>query len=76
VYYLRKYEVEGKMINTSLDVQHYAGQPYSLFGYRDQFAVGLRGQTNEDGTMSCQGHIQSEPGLKMEVVLRRLAELP
>ncbi len=58
MYYLGKYEVEGKMINTSLDVQHYAGQPYSIFGYGDQFAMGLRSQTNEGGTMSCQEHRQ------------------
>ena len=60
MYYLGKFEVQAKMINTGLDVQHYAGQPYAIFGYRDQFAVELRGQTNEDGTMTRQGHIQSE----------------
>jgi hypothetical protein len=76
MYYLGKYEVEGKMINTSLDVQHYTGQPYSIFGYGDQFAMGLRSQTNEGGRCHARSTDKSESGLEMEAVLRRFTELP
>jgi hypothetical protein len=75
-YYLGQYEFAGSEIEAAVRVRYYAGQPYSIFGYRTQFLVELRGRLKEDGTIFCHGHIRGEPESDLAVEMTRLVSFP
>ena len=75
-YYLGEYKVEGKTISAIVKVQHYHGEPRSIFGYQKRFTVHSRCEIKEDGTIQCYGQMQDCLDGQMAVVLTRLADLP
>jgi hypothetical protein len=75
-YYLGDYKIKGTKIEANVKARHYSGEPYSIFGYRTKFTVQLRGQLEGSDVMTCQGHLQGEPGNQLGIVLRKLADLP
>ena len=75
-YYLGSFEVEdGGFINSIVKVTHFTGEPYSIFGARNEFRLALSGKLNFP-EMELIGNVVGEPHLTMVLRLTWRVPLP
>ncbi len=74
-YYLGQYQLQGRTLRARVDVHHYSGEPYSVFGKLQHFTLDLSGHVH-DSTMFCTGSLVEEPDRKLDIFLERRADLP
>ena len=74
-FYLGKYEVQDDAIKAQVDVTHYAGQPFAIFGQRKTVQIELSGPIQREG-MRLMGQVSDQPTLRIEAICVRRAELP
>ncbi|MCL4503957.1 MAG: hypothetical protein M1438_19195 [Deltaproteobacteria bacterium] len=56
-YYLGSCNVENQILNADIEVIHYAGQPFSIFGPLKKFHLKLSGKV-QDNFMELQGYLK------------------
>ena len=74
-FYVGNYEVRHQELEAEIEVTHYSGEPYSIFGPEVNFRVKITGEIGTD-VMEGQGHRVDNPQRKFGVRLTRRAELP
>jgi hypothetical protein len=74
-YYVGDYRVDGDQISVSLTVIHYANDIDSIFGPLQKFTVALKGELNER-EMNLKGQANQDEALQIQLIMRRVAELP
>ena len=75
-YYLGTFEVDhGSLVNADVKVTHFTGEPYSIFGIRNEFKLTISGKLNFP-VMELTGHVVGEPQLIMTLRLTWRASLP
>lgn len=74
-FYVGSYEVKNQELEAEIEVTHYSGEPYSIFGPEKNFRIKITGEIGKDVMMG-QGHRVDNPQLKLDVRLIRRAELP
>jgi len=75
-YYTGIYEVHPDgTVEGEVHVRHYAGAPYSVFGYRKNFSVKVSGKP-QTPVMELEGTLIEDPPSRLRIRLTRRAELP
>jgi hypothetical protein len=73
--YVGEYDVQNNSFNARITVRHYSGEPFSVFGNREEFNLILSGAP-EQQTFEVNGYIEGEPQNEINIRLTRRAELP
>lgn len=74
-YYIGRVQVKNGAVEADIEVIHYAGQPFSIFGPFNRFNLKLTGKIQEP-IMELQGFLIENPVMKILVRLTKRAELP
>ena len=74
-YYLGTCEVKNEVLEADIEVTHFAGQGFSLFGGLKKFHLKAEGKIKEP-KMEISGYLKENPDLKIYIQLTRRAELP
>ena len=74
-YYLGSCHVKNDTVVAEIEVNHYTGQPFSIFGHLDKFNLKLTGKIQEP-TMELQGYLVENPSMVISVRLTKRADLP
>ena len=74
-YYIGKTDLQGDMVHVDLQINHYAGQPYSVFGAARQFHLKLSGKVQVP-VMDLHGHLVGDPKQKIHIRCTKRADLP
>lgn len=74
-YYTGKYEIKNGLLVGNLNVTHYGGEPWSVFGNNSNFSLNLSGQPN-DPTFEVTGTLVEDPSKNILIRLTKRAELP
>ena len=74
-YYLGTCEVKNDILDADIEVTHFAGQGFSLFGNLQKFHLKVSGKLQEP-VMDVNGYLKENQNLKIHIRLTRRAELP
>lgn len=74
-YYIGDYQIKNGMLEGSIEVTHYSGEPWSIFGILTNFRLNISGQPNKK-TFDLRGYLVEDPTKKIQIRLTRRAELP
>jgi len=74
-FYVGRYETRNGEIKATIDVNHYAWVPGSIFGDLREFSLKLEG-TVEKNQFELDGHMVDQPDKLVKIRLTRRAELP
>ncbi len=74
-YYVGNYKVKDSKVSARIVVEHYSGNPSSVFGTRKNFTILVEGDVGEK-VMEVHGQIEDEPESQISIRLTRRAELP
>ncbi len=75
-YYLGDYNViHGEDVTVNVQVTHFSGKPYSIFGPTKQFKLKLTGKLNIP-IMELSGYVEGAPQLQMSMRLTKREDLP
>jgi len=74
-FYVGSYEVKNQELEAEIEVTHYFGELYSIFGPEKNFRIKITGEIGKD-VMEGQGHRVDNSQMKLGVRLTRRAELP
>lgn len=74
-YYTGTYEMKNGALIGDLDVVHYSGNPWSVFGTLNKFSLRVSGRPKEK-TFDVEGSLNQDPSKKILIRLTKRAELP
>ncbi len=74
-YYLGSYEVKNGVMEAELEITHYSGEPYSIFGTVKNFKIMISGKLGEP-VIEAQGYLVDAPDKIILLKLTKRAELP
>jgi len=74
-YYIGNYDVKNDTVEGEVEVTHYSGPGYSVFGRLQKFHLKLSGKLQEP-IMELQGFLIESPDKKIWVRCTKRAELP
>jgi hypothetical protein len=74
-FYIGRYKIESGIIEADVDVEHYAGQPFSIFGPSQRLKVILKGKVVYP-VMELQGCLANNPKQTFTVRCTKRADLP
>lgn len=74
-FYVGRYKIESGIIEAEVDVQHYAGRPFSIFGPSQRHRVILKGKLVVP-VMELQGCLANDPAQTFTVRCTKRADLP
>lgn len=74
-YWTGNYKVENGVLNGHLDVVHYAGQPWSIFGPSTGHSLSVSGPVAED-KFELEGQVVGNPTQRIRILLTKRADLP
>lgn len=74
-YYTGKYEVKNGLLDGNLEVVHYSGEPWSVFGTLKTFCLTLSGAPSEP-TFDVEGIQEEDTSNKILIRLIKRAALP
>jgi len=75
-YYLGEYNVDPNgLVNATVRVTHFAGEPYSIFGNVKTFSLLLSGKVNVP-EMELSGFVAGSPQLRIALRMTKREDLP
>jgi len=74
-YYLGKFKVKNQAVDADVEVTHYSGEPFSVFGHLNKFNLKVTGRVQVP-RMELQGHLVENPNMEIMMRLNKIADLP